>query len=222
MATPNAPTFADLLQIATDLGTQAGLGADTHIKFMLKSVEGGYHNALDLGKNKHGTDVDDATKLSEAYVKARTGSNVFDAKSSNQRKLISTVRTAIKLGGWPKGGNGEPIATVNQLMTIRQTLKKQPGVSAKLDDAVNVLMKYARTQLKRDTLIGEEELRLFCFKPTHDEPTEEERIEAVAKKLDKLIEDGIKTKHIVDARHSMHQELADIAKAKNPQIKQAV
>jgi hypothetical protein len=49
-------------------GAEAGKGKDTQIKFLLKAVEGGYHNALDLAGNKHGTDVDDATKLAETYV----------------------------------------------------------------------------------------------------------------------------------------------------------
>jgi hypothetical protein len=219
---PNTITFDEMLTKATELGEQAGKGVDTQIKFMLTSVEGGYHNTCDLAKNKHGTDIDDATKLSEAYFKARTGSVVFDCKAPNQRKLISTVRTGIKLGAWPKGGNGEPVATVNNLMTIRQNLRKIPGNSVKLDDAVNVLMKYARTQLKRDQLVSDEELKQMCFKKTHDAPTEEERIEAVAKKIEGLIKDGIKTPHIINARHEMRQELAAIAKAKNPQIKAGV
>jgi hypothetical protein len=217
----NAITFADLLQTAADLGAEAGKGKDTQIKFLLKAVEGGYHNALDLAGNKHGTDVDDATKLAETYVKAQQGAVVFDAKAPNQRKLISTIRTGIKLGSWPKGGNGEPLATVNNLMTIRQNLKKIPAEAKKLDDAANTLMKYARTQLKRDQLIDDAELKEFCYKPGKDLATAEELIERMAKQLDKLVDGSASqstaqdnSPEIRNARQALRQRLVAIAKAR--------
>lgn len=225
----NTITFADLLQSATDLGAQAGQGQDTQIKFLLKAVEGGYHNALDLSSNKHGTGVDDATKLAEAYVKARQGAIVFDAKADHQAKLCSTVRTSIKLGAWPKGGNGEPLATVNQLMTIRQNLRKVPAKAKQLKDAANTLMDYARQQLKRDQLIPEAELEAFCYKKKADQKTVEELVESAKKALDKLIDGSAaggtaqcNTQHTIRARHELQQQLADFAKARNPQIKVAV
>src|SRR6266536_3198858 len=104
----NKLDLAQLMARATELGEQAGKGKDTQIKFLLSCVEGAYHNAIDLVTNKHGNDVDDAIKLSEAYVKAQGGSTVFDAKAANQRKLASTLRTGIKLGQYTKGGVGEP------------------------------------------------------------------------------------------------------------------
>lgn len=214
----NAPTYADLKAKVTVLGEEAGKGTDTQIKFMLSAVEGGYHNALDLAANKHGTDVDDATDLAGAYFKARSGAVVFDAKAPNQRKLISTVRTSIKLGAWPKGGNGEPLATVNNLMTMRQTLKKNPAQAKWLDDATNVLLKYARVQLKRDQLVSDEELRDMCFKKEADPATVEEILERTAKQLDKLVDGSAAngtaqcaTQNVKDARHALRKELAAIA-----------
>lgn len=183
----NKITFDDLLQTAADLGAEAGKGKDTQIKFLLKAVEGGYHQALDLSKNKHGTEVDDATKLAEAYVKARQGAVVFDAKADNNQKLASTVRTSIRLGAWPKGGNGEPMATVNSLMTMRQNLRKIPAEAKKLDDAANTLMKYARQQLKRDTLMSDAELKELCYKPGKSLSTAEEIIASMEKQLGKLV-----------------------------------
>ena len=84
MPATNAITFADLLVTAAELGAEAGKVKDTQVKFLLKAVEGGYHNAVDLSSNKHGTDVDDATKLAEAYVKSQNATAVFDAKAPNQ------------------------------------------------------------------------------------------------------------------------------------------
>lgn len=220
MAT-NTITFADLLQTATELGAEAGKGKDTQIKFLLKGVEGGFHNALDLAPNKHGTDVDDATKLAEAYVKAQQGAVVFDAKAPNQAKLISTVRTSIKLGGWPKGGNGEPMATVNNLITMRQQLRKIPAEAKKLNDAANCLMNYARAQLKRDTLIDDAELKGFCYKPGKNLATGEQIIEGMVKQLDKLISGQAaqstaqdNSPEIVAARNEMRKRLSAIATAR--------
>jgi len=218
---PNVITAADLLDVAQELGKQAGQGKDTQVKFLLKVVEGGYHNAIDLSGNKFGKDIDDATKLAEAYVKARQSSVVFDAKADNQRKLISTLRTSIKLGQWPKGGNGEPLATVNNLMTMRQKLRQNPAEARASTAPANTLLKYARAQLKRDTLLTDEELRQLCYKkPKGDAPTAEERIEATRKLLDKLIKgdlpDGAQdnSSDVIVARDSLTRRLIAIAKAK--------
>lgn len=229
MNTPNTLTMNDLLATAATLGAEHGKGRDTQIKFLLKVVEGAYHGAIDLVPNKHGTDVDDATKLAETYVKAQGSANIFDAKAGNQRKLVSCLRTSMRLGQWPKGGNGEPLATVNNLMTIRQKLKSDPKTSGKLDDAANTLLKYARAQLKRDTLIEEDELRDMCFRNEPEPATAEEIIEAARNKLSKLIAGEAskgtaqdRSALTIKARDALTDRLAEIAKAKSGQNVKAV
>ena len=221
LPTPNVITANDLMDVAQELGKEAGKGRDTQIKFLLKVVEGGYHNAVDLAKNKHGQDIDDATKLAETYVKARQNSVMFDAKADNQRKLISCLRTNIKLGQWPKGGNGEPLQTVNNLWTMWRKLRADPALAKTLDDAANTQMKYARAQLKRDTLLSDDELRELCFrKPKGDALTAEERLEATRKLLDKLIKGGFpdgaqdNSSDVIVARDSLTRRLIAIAKEK--------
>jgi len=218
----NVITFDELMEIASELGSEAGKGKDTQIKFLLKAAEGGYHNALDLTKNKHGADVDDAQRLAEIYFKAQQGAVVFDAKADNQRKLASIVRTAIKVGGWPKGGAGEPLATINNLMTHRQNFKKVPGNAKRIDDAANTFLKYARAQLKRDALIEDDELKEFCFKPEKaEQPTAEELIERLVKQLDKLA-DGTaaggtaqdNSTEVIHARQQLRKRLSALATAR--------
>jgi|SRR5579883_3440620 len=218
-APTNKRTLQQLMDVATQLGEQAGKGKDTQIKFLLSCVEAGYHGIVDLVPNKHGTEVDDATKLAEAYTKAQGTATTFDHKAGNQRKLISTLRTSIKLGAWPKGGNGEPVQTVDNLIAHRQKLRKDPTVDKKkLDDAANTLLRYARAQLKRDTLIEGDELHSFCFKPVRDPATSEERVEALRNSVKNLIDGkgGIQdnSAKVRQAMQALTDRLVEIAKAK--------
>lgn len=216
----NTLTLDKLLERATELGEQSGKGKDTQIKFLLSAMEGGYFNAVDMVPNKHGAERDDATRLAEAYVKAQGTATVFDAKSGNQRKLISTLRTSIKLGQWPKGGNGEPLGTVNNLMTERQRLRKDPTQAKKLDDAANTFLRFARQQLKRDTLIDPNEFKTFLFKPNKDVLTAEEVLEGIRNSLTKLskgtnshgAQDN--SKEVRDALAALNQRMVAIAKSK--------
>jgi hypothetical protein len=176
-------TFEIVKAAAVELGEMAGKGKDTQIKMLLKVVEGAFHGSVDLQENKHGTEIDDCTMLAEAYVTAQSKAVVFDAKAPNQRKLISTFRTCTKLGQWPKGGNGEPLGTVNNLITMRQKLRAIPGEIKKLDDAANTLMRYARAQLKRDQLIDDKEFKTFCYKKDGTLQTPEQIIEGCRKQL---------------------------------------
>lgn len=161
----NGYTFAALDLKAKELGEQAGKGKDTQIKFLLSLAEGAFHAQINLDANKHGPDKDDATKLVETYVQAQSSAVVFDAKAPNQRKAISCARTSIKLGSWTKGGTGQPLGMIGDFMTIRQKLRADPANAKKLDDAANAFLRMARTQIKRDQLLSDAELRQFCFKP---------------------------------------------------------
>jgi hypothetical protein len=222
---PTAPVvgnkldMAALMQKAQELGEQAGKGKDTQVKFLLSACEGGYLNAIDLVPNKHGTEIDDATKLAETYVRAQGTATIFDAKSMNQRKLISTLRTSIKLGQWPKGGSGEPMATVNTLLAHRQTLRKQPQNAKKLDDAANTLLRYARAQLKKDTLIDGDELKSFVFKKVPEGQNVAEVLEGIRGSLNKLSKgqrkDGLQdnSAEVRDAMAKISARLVAIAKA---------
>lgn len=165
----NVPKFAQLLVDAEELGSQEAQGKDVQIKFDLKVLEAANLGAIDLTKDKHGDGIDDAVKLSEAYAKGRNKAVIFDHKEPKQRKLAATTRTMIKLGGSPKWGASEPMSTVNQLMTIRQNLRRTATKGVKLDDAHNTLMRFARDQLKLDTMLaGDDVLKGYCFRPESD------------------------------------------------------
>lgn len=220
--TANQIRIDDLKLKAQELGSQAGQGKDTQIKFLLACMDGGYHNAVDTTPGRHGPDRDDATALAEIYVNAQGTATVFDAKAGNQRKLVSTLRTAIKLGQWPKGGSGEPLTTVNNFMSERAKLRKDPKQAKLLDDAANSFLRFARAQLKRDTIIEPKEFKDFLNKAPKDDTTVEDILVSARKKLSNL-QKGANGKldnsaEIKTAVNALTQRLAAIAKAKGSKV----
>lgn len=221
---PNVITIETLLERATDLGKQAGQGKDTQVKFDLVVAEAAYMGTLDLTAHKHGNEIDDATRMSAAYVKAQQGAVVFDTKAPNQRKTISNTRKMIKVGGLPKFGPGEPLQTLNNLVTMRQQLRKDPANAKRLDDAHNMVMKWATAQLKSDTLISDQnELRAFAFKPEVGHRDAESVLDSVRKTLNNLklgkvanCPDQDTSTEVQAAITALNKRLAAIAKARAP------
>lgn len=224
-AQSNALTLAQMLVVASELGAQEALGKDVQVKWDLKVAEAAFVGAIDLTKDKHGDGIDDSAKLAEAYFKARNGNVIFDHKEPKQRKLVSNTRTMVKIGSSPKFGVGEPMATINNLMTVRQNLRRTANKGIKLDDAHNTLMRFAREQLKRDTLISDaDELKGFCFRSETDPRTADEVIkgwlnQAVKLKNGKLsncseVDNSAEITTIINA---CNRRLSAIAKAKGGQ-----
>jgi len=178
--------MAELEAEAIRLGTLTGEANDAQIKYALKVTEASFQGQIDLVEHKYGQGVDDATKLTELYVKHQRSSTIFNAKAPNQRKAVSCMRTSIRLGQWSKGGSGEPLATVFKVQTMRQNAKKDPTKAKKLDDAFNVHMKYARMQLKADRILDDSVLEKLIYKKEPNSKTTEEHYSAVRATLLKL------------------------------------
>lgn len=217
----NAPKWEELVEVARDLGKQAGQGKDVQIKFGLKVIEAAYLGSLSLDLHKHGQDRRDGVVLAEEYVKAQNGAVVFDAKAPNQRKLISNLDKCIKLGSNPKWGQGEPLQTVNRLLALREQLKKK---GTKVQDAFNTLMKFATQQLKRDRIMDDAELQQFIVVSQPDARSGEDILEAVRRTLTKLKDGKVPncpdidtSKEVSDAISLMTKRLTAIAKAKGGQ-----
>lgn len=218
-AKPNSLTFTELLTIATDLGAEAGKGKDVQVKLDLKVLEGAFVGQLDLQPNKHGDEISDAVKLAEAYVRAQNSAVIFDAKAPNQRRLVSNLNKMIKLGTSPKWGVGEPMQNVNDLMTLRQNLRRTANKGVRLDDAHNTLMRYATTQLKSDTLISDpNQMKAFCLKKDSDPRTAEEVLRSI-QKIASALKSG-KVSNCPDTDNS--PEVSSIINACNKRITQIV
>lgn len=181
-AQSNSSIAFDALKLSVaELGATSGKSLDTMIQFDLKLVENTYSGVIDLEPHKHGKDRDDAAVLAEVYVKAHEGAVIFDVKARNRSKTISNARKMIKLGLMQNFGAGQPLQNINDLINIRQNLRKTPSMAGKLQDAHNMLMQYATAQLKSTSLITGPDLRDFAFKKDPEQRTPEQVLEAIRK-----------------------------------------
>ena len=169
-----------------ELGELAGKGGkkEVQIKHFLKVTELAFLNVIDLDPDKHGKGIDDAAKLADEFSKAQSGASIFSTKAAE--KTISTTKLGIRLGMFTKGGPGEPLSTLNTLITLWRKERSKPENKGQMLDAANTAHKFAREQLKRPTMIGDAELRGFCFKTTQETKTAEEVLDDLCKGLHKL------------------------------------
>ena len=224
MTTPNSNTvsLSDILEIARQIGADEAKGKDGQPRYLLKVAEAAFVGALDNDRSKHGTGIDDAQKLTETYVTARTGANIFDAKALNSRVAINRTRTMIKLGMWPKGGPGEPLSTLNSLMTLRDKLRKDNSFVKRIEDPTNCMLRFARAQLKRDSVIDMAELQEFCLKRDPEPRSAEDFWEQVRRTGRQLAEGKLANCPEQDNSDEMKtllriaiKRLTEIAKARN-------
>lgn len=182
----NDPVAALLAQ-AKELGAQKARGIDTLVQFGILCVHAAHNGHVDLMKNKHGDSVDDAVRLYAAFEKGRSAASIFDHTSASGKVQAAKLRTCVKLGGWTRGGVGEPIATMNKLMDIRRKLRNDPLMRPKLDDAYATLLRYGRFQIKQTEAVDDPEtLRALCLKAEGKPVTLKEYLAATAKRLDDL------------------------------------
>ncbi len=217
----NKITFDYMMTKADELGEQAGRGEDVQVRSLLQVLEGAYHGALDLKANKHGIGRDDSTVFAERYFKAKAGATSFNAKSETFLKMVSYSRTLTRLGSWPKGGPNEPLQSVGTLMTTWQKEAKIPGNRKNMKDATNTLLDFARAQIRRDTLIGDAEMKDICYKPVGHNKTPEQVLKEVQTKLDNLIKGtaGNKTAQdyspeVLSAKKAVDKRLSELSAAK--------
>jgi hypothetical protein len=188
----NHDTFEDTMAKATQLGIEAGRGADTQIRFDLLVAEGAYHHTLDLTPNKHGLGRRDGVVLAEAYVTARRGAVKFDAKSDKSRKLVSNIDKMIRLGSMTMLGRGEPMASINAFKEHWEKLRADPATAKRLDDAHNAMMRFATAQLKSKTLLPEDERNAFVFKTESEAKDLTETVNAMRNDVMRLMAGKLK------------------------------
>jgi len=173
-------TFEYLLEVAKESGQKEAQGADSLPQFFLDIAQGAFLGVIDVTANKHGAGVNDAAKLTQARTQARTGSTIFDRKALNVRVAVNRTNTMIKLGMWPKGGPGEPLSTLNKLLTNH---RKAIQTGKKVVDAANAMLNYARAQTKSDHILPDTELEKCFLKPDPTKPSEEDMLASLRKRL---------------------------------------
>lgn len=211
--------FEELLAKSAKFGAAHGEGEDTQIKHLLTIVQAAFEGVIDNTENKHAAGVDDATKITEAYWKARNANVIFNPKAGNQRKTISCVRQCVTLGGWSKGGPGEPLGMVNKAMSEYRNMRKVPDMARRMMDAGNYLITIARRMKKSDYILDDQELHDLAFKPDASIPTVEDILDKTRSTLKKLHEGkhsaGVcSTVNVENAIKALNKELKGIADAK--------
>ncbi len=185
----NDTRFDDLKADLAKIAQTDGAGRDSRIKWGLRLLDAAYEGVIDMVKDKHGKDEDDAVHLCADYALNQRNATQFDTKSDTGKVQISKARTVIRCGGLVQLGRGEPINTVNNLMNARRVMRRDPALAGKLDDAFVTLLRYCRIQLKSPSklLDSPEELRALCLKPTPRRKSIEEKLKAMYKDVDSLI-----------------------------------
>ncbi len=181
-AISNKPNFVDVLKDIQALGETEAKGKDGWVQCLLKIVDAAFTGAIDLTANKHGNDLDDAQKLANAYTSAAREVGIFDRKPPAVKKCASCIRTMVRLGMWPKGGPSQPLEAVNTFMTIYRRMRTDPAHAKRMIDAANALLTFARTQIKRDSVIDEDEMRGFMLRKEPDPKEEEDWLELIRRK----------------------------------------
>lgn len=173
-------TFEYLLEAAKESGQKEAQGADSLPQFFLEVTQGAFLGVIDTTANKHGVGSNDASKLTQARTQARTGSTIFDRKALNVRVAVNRTNTMIKLGMWPKGGPGEPLSTLNKLLTNH---RKAIQSGKKVVDAANAMLNYARAQIKSEHILDDSDLEQCFLKPDPTKPSEEDMLAGLRKRL---------------------------------------
>lgn len=184
----NDTRFADLCNEVSALGKSHGEGKDSSIKFTLRLFSAAFDQVLDEVKDKHGTGIDDAVYQYALYAKAAAETTIFDHKSASGKVQASKARTAIKFGGFTRFGPGEPKSVVNSLMGLRHKMRQDPATRDKLDDPVNTFLRFARFQMKQNTVMDDPHtLRQFCLKPGKSTKDLETVLKGIAKSLNDVM-----------------------------------
>lgn len=180
----NDTRLDDALKAIEALGADEGKGRDGWAKFLMLTTELAHDGVVDLTDNKHGGTKDDSMVLTERYIKGRTGASVHDHKAGNVKKAVSCTRTMVKVGCKTGLGTGEPLASMNNLVTIRNKLKVKE--SKRLDDLPNTLLRWARKQIKANTAFDTQELTDLCYRKQQDLKNAEEVLDAIRKSINNL------------------------------------
>lgn len=178
---PNVPTAQDFERRFKELGKRKGQGGDAQVAALFTFFEGTFLNVLDLAKNKHGSDVDDAAHSAAVFAMEQGTNSMYDTKASTTQKLASMMRAMGKLGQCTKFGVGQPLDVVNEFEGELKTIRKNPAMKGKLKDGAQAVVEFARAQTKAQRILSKQEFTQFLLKKQRDATTEEDYLASLRK-----------------------------------------
>ncbi len=168
----------DLNKAVRALGRDAAMGKDALPKLAVTVVRAAADEIVTAADN--GKD-DDAYKLYSEYAESEGKKAVHEHTANGLKANVSKVRALIKMGEMT---TCDPVDVLNRAIIIRE---EQRTNGADVKSAYPAYIDVARSQLKLDRSMTDEELAQAVLKKAAEEPTVEKELQGIAKRLDKLI-----------------------------------
>lgn len=155
----------DFFSKCEEYGKRIAAGEDALPQLYIDVIQGAYDGYLDLQKDKHGQNLDDAMYAYTRAMTSKSGAAVFKGKADSLNSQASRVRSILKVGLWTRGGTGQPIERRNKLVNVWSKLATEPHAKGRRVSLAEALIKFARVQVKRDAILTDEELQNLCLRP---------------------------------------------------------
>lgn len=186
MTTPthgkNDHRWDDYLSDVRKFAQDSGNGRLSRLRIALRTINAAYDGVLDTVKDKHGKGLDDAAFIYAAVSKEEAQIGTHNGKSVAAQ--ASKIRACVKLGGWTRGGVGQPISNVNFLVERHKALK---STGQDVKDCYEAVLKYASVQIKLNQAMEEKDLDQFILKGAKAPVELEDYLAGIQKKLTDLV-----------------------------------
>lgn len=200
----NDKRFDDYMAEVRQLGRDEGDGNRAKARFFVRTVQATVDGLVDLTKDKHGKGVDDASFAYAEYLKQKSKKTAEDSTENGLKANVSKLRVGIKLGSMT---TCDPVGVMNRTITKRAEMLKD-GVEVRPEEPG--LINVAREQLQHDSDLSDEQIADCVRKAEPKDKTLVAEVEAVRKKLEKVITGEGKVEKCQDERIiAAHDQLKD-------------
>ena len=169
----------DFFNDVRKFGRESGSGQDALPKLGLRTIAAAADGIVTLDKDTNGKD--DADRIFDTYSKEEGKKAVINRTNGSLRAQVSKTRQLIKVGQMT---TCDPVVGSETLMRIRGELMNE---GHKVKSAFPALVDYARRQLDADAPLSDDELRELAAKPAPAGKSVEEELQAILKRLERLI-----------------------------------
>jgi len=183
--TTNDHRFDDMMKDIRELGRESAMGKDALPKLAVRTVAAAAAGVIDTEKDKHdlgdGNKCDDAALIYTEYLKAENKKLVYGQSSNSRKAQISKVRQLVQMGG---------MTTCDPELVLQRTIeisKAQAAAGGKVKSMFAAMVDVARAQIAQDSDLTDAQIEAIVAKPEPRERTLITELEAIRKKLEKIM-----------------------------------